>query len=107
MSPADTHPHDDSDTAQKPSRRRFLQSAAAAAAVTAAPLAHAQQQARDARDRAAAPAVPMMPVKLTINGHPYELQVEARTTLLDALREYADSPARRKAATAASAARAR
>jgi xanthine dehydrogenase YagT iron-sulfur-binding subunit len=31
-----------------------------------------------------------MPVRLTINGHPYDLQVEARTTLLDALREYAE-----------------
>ena len=30
-----------------------------------------------------------MPVKLTINGHAYEMQLEARTTLLDALREYA------------------
>ncbi|KMZ12493.1 Periplasmic aromatic aldehyde oxidoreductase, iron-sulfur subunit YagT [Candidatus Burkholderia humilis] len=35
-------------------------------------------------------AVPTMPVRLNINEHPYELQVEARTTLLDALREYAE-----------------
>ncbi|AET91592.1 2Fe-2S ferredoxin [Burkholderia sp. YI23] len=92
MSPADTHSADagTSDAAQKPSRRRFLQSAAAAAAVSAAPLAHAQQQAAATPAIAPPPAaVPMLPVKLNINGHPYELQVEARTTLLDALREYA------------------
>ncbi|SAL54589.1 ferredoxin [Caballeronia cordobensis] len=92
MSPADTHSADagTSDAAQKPSRRRFLQSAAAAAAVSAAPLAHAQQQAAATPAIAPPPAaVPMLPVRLNINGHPYELQVEARTTLLDALREYA------------------
>ncbi|AQH01586.1 (2Fe-2S)-binding protein [Burkholderia sp. KK1] len=92
MSPADTHSADagTSDAAQKPSRRRFLQSAAAAAAVSAAPLAHAQQQAAATPAKAPPPAaVPMLPVRLNINGHPYELQVEARTTLLDALREYA------------------
>ncbi|MEA3098265.1 2Fe-2S iron-sulfur cluster-binding protein [Caballeronia mineralivorans] len=77
----------------KPSRRRFLQSAAAAAAVTVAPLAHAQQPAT-ATTSAPPPsspdtAAPLMPVKLTINDHAYEMQLEARTTLLDALREYA------------------
>src|SRR5471032_282529 len=75
----------------KPSRRRFLQSAAAAAAVTAAPLAHAQQPSTTSAPQASAPATaaPLTPVKLTINGHAYEMQLEARTTLLDALREYA------------------
>ncbi|MGV7245480.1 2Fe-2S iron-sulfur cluster-binding protein [Caballeronia sp. M23-90] len=77
----------------KPSRRRFLQSAAAAAAVSTAPLAHAQQQpvGAEAPTPSTNPsaAAPLMPVKLTINGHPYEMQLEARTTLLDALREYA------------------
>ena len=34
-------------------------------------------------------AAPLTSVKLTINGRPYEMQLEARTTLLDALREYA------------------
>jgi xanthine dehydrogenase YagT iron-sulfur-binding subunit len=72
----------------KPSRRRFLQSAAAAAAVTVAPLAHAQQPAT-APPPSPGTAAPLMPVKLTINGHAYEMQLEARTTLLDALREYA------------------
>ena len=90
MSPDNTHSPDSShDAAQKPSRRRFLQSAAAAAAVTAAPLAHAQQQAATPAVAPPPASLPMMPVKLIINGHPYELQVEARTTLLDALREYA------------------
>lgn len=74
--------------ADKPSRRRFLQSAAATVAVSAAPLARAQQQP----SASVAPppaAAPLLPVHLTINGRPYELQLEARTTLLDALREYA------------------
>ena len=81
----------ESSEAIKPSRRRFLQSAAAAAAVTAAPLAHAQQPAATSAPPPSMPntAAPLMPVKLTINGHAYEMQLEARTTLLDALREYA------------------
>jgi xanthine dehydrogenase YagT iron-sulfur-binding subunit len=86
----DKNPPSNEEHAQKPSRRRFLQSAAATVAVTAAPHLHAQQQ--DAATPAVAPpptAAPLMPVHLTINGHPYELQLEARTTLLDALREYA------------------
>jgi xanthine dehydrogenase YagT iron-sulfur-binding subunit len=79
------------DAAQQPSRRRFLQSAAAAAAVSAAPHARAQQQQAASAPPAMPPsASPTMPVRLTINGHPYDLQVEARTTLLDALREYAE-----------------
>src|SRR5471032_3087351 len=75
----------------KPSRRKFLQSAAAAAAVTAAPLAHAQQPSTTSALQPSVPetAARLMPVKLTINGHAYEMQLEARTTLLDALREYA------------------
>ncbi|QSN63573.1 2Fe-2S iron-sulfur cluster-binding protein [Caballeronia sp. M1242] len=94
MSPVNKASPPVDDAVQKPSRRRFLQSAAAAAAVTATPLAHAQQagsQQADAQATTPMPpsAAPVMPVKLTINGHPYELQVEARTTLLDALREYA------------------
>jgi xanthine dehydrogenase YagT iron-sulfur-binding subunit len=38
--------------------------------------------------RSASPAPPAHPVKLTINGRPYELELEPRVTLLDALREY-------------------
>jgi xanthine dehydrogenase YagT iron-sulfur-binding subunit len=77
----------ETETTVQPARRRFLQSAAAAVAINAAPLARAQQQPAAAPSPAT--AAPLNPVHLTINGHPYELQLEARTTLLDALREYA------------------
>jgi xanthine dehydrogenase YagT iron-sulfur-binding subunit len=89
--PHSGNPDQEPSEAIKPSRRRFLQSAAAAAAVTAAPLAHAQQPAATSAPPPPTPniAAPLMPVKLTINGHAYEMQLEARTTLLDALREYA------------------
>ncbi|CAB3763251.1 2Fe-2S iron-sulfur cluster-binding protein [Paraburkholderia humisilvae] len=75
----------------QPSRRRFLQSAAAAATVGVAP--HLQAQTQPAPPDAAtafqpAPA-PARPVKLMINGREYTLQLEPRVTLLDALREYA------------------
>ncbi len=77
----------------KASRRRFLQSAVSAAAVTAAPLVHAQQTADIGTPTDPQPSVsnaaPVMPVKLVINGQAHELHIEARTTLLDALREYA------------------
>jgi len=88
--PSNSNPDITSSDAIKPSRRRFLQSAAAAVAVSAAPLAHAQQPATTTTSPVAPDtAAPLMPVKLTINGHAYEMQLEARTTLLDALREYA------------------
>jgi xanthine dehydrogenase YagT iron-sulfur-binding subunit len=89
--PHNSNSNPESVDAIKPSRRRFLQSAAAAAAVSAAPLAHAQQPATTSTPPPSAPdtVAPLMPVKLTINGHAYEMQLEARTTLLDALREYA------------------
>ena len=88
--PHDSNLDPESSEAVKPSRRRFLQSAAAAAAVTAAPLARAQQPAAtSAPPPTSTTAAPLMPVKLTINGRAYEMQLEARTTLLDALREYA------------------
>jgi xanthine dehydrogenase YagT iron-sulfur-binding subunit len=91
---AETNTRRTDDATTRPSRRRFLQSAAATVAVSAAPLARAQQPQQSAASTQPAPppasAAPTQPVKLTINGHPYELQVEARTTLLDALREYAE-----------------
>jgi xanthine dehydrogenase YagT iron-sulfur-binding subunit len=74
----------------QPSRRRFLQSAAAAATVGAAPHLRAQTQTpTEAPPAQANPAVPPRPVTLTINGRAYTLQLEPRVTLLDALREYA------------------
>jgi len=49
----------------------------------------AQSMPPPAAHPAAHPAPPARPVKLTINGRPYTLQLEPRVTLLDALREYA------------------
>ncbi len=59
-------------------RRDLLVGAAAAAAVVTAPsVADAQ-----------APAVPSMKVSFTVNGKVRELELDTRTTLLDALREH-------------------
>jgi xanthine dehydrogenase YagT iron-sulfur-binding subunit len=76
-------------TPPQPSRRRFLQSAAAAATVGAAPHLRAQTQTPTAPPAPAQQAVPPRPVTLTVNGRAYTLQLEPRVTLLDALREYA------------------
>ncbi|MFM0416428.1 2Fe-2S iron-sulfur cluster-binding protein [Paraburkholderia aromaticivorans] len=76
-------------TPPQPSRRRFLQSAAAAATIGAAPHLRAQTQTPAAPPVQARQAVPPRPVTLTVNGRPYTLQLEPRVTLLDALREYA------------------
>jgi xanthine dehydrogenase YagT iron-sulfur-binding subunit len=80
---------------EQPSRRRFLQSAAAAATVGVAPHLHAQTQPADpsptsppASAEVRAPEPPR-PVALNVNGRAYTLQLEPRVTLLDALREYA------------------
>ncbi|HEY4298639.1 MAG TPA: 2Fe-2S iron-sulfur cluster-binding protein, partial [Paraburkholderia sp.] len=82
-------PGDETVTPQQPSRRRFLQSAAAAATVGAAPHLRAQTQTPAAPPAPLNQAVPPRPVTLTINGRAYTLQLEPRVTLLDALREYA------------------
>ncbi|PCE24065.1 (2Fe-2S)-binding protein [Paraburkholderia acidicola] len=81
-------------TPARPSRRRFLQSAAAAATVGTVPYAHAQTQ--PAAESTVPPVppvthppVPARAVTLKINGRDYTLQLEPRVTLLDALREYA------------------
>jgi xanthine dehydrogenase YagT iron-sulfur-binding subunit len=73
----------------QPSRRRFLQSAAAAATVGVAPHVHAQTQPAAAPPAQARAPEPPRPVTLDINGRAYTLQLEPRVTLLDALREYA------------------
>ncbi|WP_027800878.1 (2Fe-2S)-binding protein [Paraburkholderia dilworthii] len=73
----------------QPSRRRFLQSAAAAATVGAAPHLRAQTQTPAAPPAQSAAPVPPRPVALNVNGRAYALQLEPRVTLLDALREYA------------------
>jgi xanthine dehydrogenase YagT iron-sulfur-binding subunit len=78
-------------TPSQPSRRRFLQSAAAAATIGAAPHLRAQTQSQvpASPPPPGNPVVPPRPVTLTVNGRAYTLQLEPRVTLLDALREYA------------------
>jgi xanthine dehydrogenase YagT iron-sulfur-binding subunit len=84
-------PGNEPDTAPpQPSRRRFLQSAAAAAAVGTAPHLRAQTQAPAAPLAAEVhTSAPARAVTLTVNGRAYILHIEPRVTLLDALREYA------------------
>jgi xanthine dehydrogenase YagT iron-sulfur-binding subunit len=76
-------------TLNQPSRRRFLQSAAAAAAVGAAPHLQAQTQPAAPAPAETRKPEPPRPVTLNVNGRTYTLQLEPRVTLLDALREYA------------------
>jgi len=69
-------------------RRGFLQSALAAAAVAEAPHVLATQPMPLASAEVfAIPEAPPQPVRLSINGKDYTLQLEPRVTLLDALRE--------------------
>jgi xanthine dehydrogenase YagT iron-sulfur-binding subunit len=75
------------DSPPSPARRGFLQSALAAAAATKAPAALAEAVARPA-DASPAAQAPPRPVQLNINGKDYQLNLEPRVTLLDALREY-------------------
>jgi xanthine dehydrogenase YagT iron-sulfur-binding subunit len=82
-------PGDEAAALHQPSRRRFLQSAAAAATVGAAPNLRAQGQTPVAPPAQTPAPVPPRPVELNVNGRAYTLQLEPRVTLLDALREYA------------------
>ncbi|MFP5230701.1 MAG: (2Fe-2S)-binding protein [Acidobacteriota bacterium] len=70
------------------SRRSFLaQLGAAGVAATATPLAHAvATQTGEAEAPAGVPGA--VPVTLTVNGKEYNLRLEPRVTLLDALREH-------------------
>jgi xanthine dehydrogenase YagT iron-sulfur-binding subunit len=65
------------------SRRDLLIAGAASAAAGAAPSDAAAQPAT-----ATAPAVPPAKVSLTVNGRAHALELDPRTTLLDALREH-------------------
>ena len=65
------------------SRRGLLISGAASAAITAVPSAEAQTPAPLPQEQPS-----MMKVSFDVNGQPRELQVDTRTTLLDALREH-------------------
>lgn len=67
-------------TEMEMSRRGVLAGSAAAAALAAAPHVEAQP--------AKAPAPATMPVSLTVNGKRRDLNLDTRTTLLDALREH-------------------
>jgi len=64
------------------SRRRLLAAGTAAAMIGAAP--HAQAQSRPANQKAS----PQRSVSFEVNGKPCSLQLDTRTTLLDALREH-------------------
>ena len=73
------------------SRRRVLIAAAATtAAVTAPPMSRAQEsRVQDAGPaKAATPAATTSKVSITVNGQARALEVDTRTTLLDALREH-------------------
>ncbi|MCP8889478.1 aldehyde dehydrogenase iron-sulfur subunit PaoA [Sphingomonas faeni] len=63
------------------SRRGVIAGGVASATLAAAPVAHAQTQGT------AQSAPPTMPVTLKVNGRTTKLNVDTRTTLLDALRE--------------------
>jgi len=78
-----------------PDRRSFLQSALAAvgAAQVPAALATKPQQAAPGHF---APAAPAQQVRLNINGRDYNLSLEPRVTLLDALREHIGLPGTKK-----------
>nr|WP_221715664.1 aldehyde dehydrogenase iron-sulfur subunit PaoA [Sphingobium xanthum] len=68
------------------SRRGVLAGSAAAAALVAAPQVEAQPAKAPAPAPAPAPAT--MPVSLAVNGKRRDLNLDTRTTLLDALREH-------------------
>ena len=81
-------------------RRELLIGAVASGAIAAVP--------QSARGQAApGEAIITMSVSLRVNGQTRVLQLDTRTTLLDALREHSSSPAPRRAAITASAAPAR
>ncbi|GCB05337.1 aldehyde dehydrogenase iron-sulfur subunit [Ralstonia sp. SET104] len=81
--------HEPDGSPARPSRRGFLQSAAAAASAFALPHESELAGARASGQPPARPAAlaPARPVSLNINGKPYALSLEPRVTLLDALRE--------------------
>jgi xanthine dehydrogenase YagT iron-sulfur-binding subunit len=82
---------DKSDSAPRLTRRSVLESGVAAAAVLgfsgSARAATPPAQAQAPQAPAAEPATPRMPVTLQVNGQARPLEVDPRTTLLDALRE--------------------
>ena len=89
------------------SRRKLLIGAAASAAVTATPPVGSAQTAVTNAQAATIEAPSVSKVSFTVNGVARELELDTRTTLLDALREHLHLPARRRAAITANAAPAR
>ncbi|WLR99629.1 (2Fe-2S)-binding protein [Shinella sumterensis] len=69
-----------------PHRRTFLRGSAA---VAIAPFAASSAQATASNGEAAVDARATISVEMTINGQPRRLSVDARTSLLDALRDHA------------------
>jgi len=78
-----------------PDRRSFLQSALAAVGAAQVPAALATKPQQAAPDHYA-PAAPAQQVRLNINGRDYNLSLEPRVTLLDALREHIGLPGTKK-----------
>jgi xanthine dehydrogenase YagT iron-sulfur-binding subunit len=71
------------------SRRDLLIGATASVAVTAAPtVANAEASVANTQDAAVAGVPSTSKVSFTVNGNAYGLELDTRTTLLDALREY-------------------
>lgn len=66
------------------SRRRFLRASATSVALPAL----AEGMSAKAAPQTGATASPLVPVTLNVNGQRYELALDPRTTLLDALREH-------------------
>ena len=79
----------DSPTTHLISRRdALIVSAATAAAVSSTPPVAAAPAASSPSSSASASAVPLMKVSLNVNGQARTLELDTRTTLLDALREH-------------------
>ena len=78
-------PTERSDERQSVNRRRFL-----GASVSTAAIPFVGKSFEEARAEPLAPAIAESPVstELTINGAPYRLALDVRTTLLDAMREH-------------------
>jgi len=94
----DSNAQDPGASALELSRRKLLIGAAATAAASAPTKGYAQQPGAPASARAGAAAETPTVVKvgMTVNGTPRDLDVDTRTTLLDALRERLSLPGTKK-----------
>jgi xanthine dehydrogenase YagT iron-sulfur-binding subunit len=82
------HDDDEALTAEGAARRRFLYGTGAFTTGLATSLPPVAGIAATPHEIAAKAAGAAMPVRLNVNGHDYDLMLEPRVTLLDALREY-------------------